>query len=220
MLRPRRWPSHVSTRRSKGGMSGLLAQMLGPPVAAAAMLLLAGGWSKLRTPGHLSSVMRQLGVPLRPSMVRILGAGEVTIGIFCMAAPSRSSLAAMAVMFGCFAAFATYVRLDPRGSGVSSCGCLGSDDVAPSWAHVTIDAVAALTAMASSAIGPSGLLHTARRMGLPGVVLVAGTTGLAYVCYLTFSYFPRAWNAYRGSIAARGRAAVNLERAGGVPSHG
>jgi uncharacterized membrane protein YphA (DoxX/SURF4 family) len=165
----------------------------------AAVLVVAGA-GKLRFPAAAADALRSAGLPAGALPARLAGTAEAAVGALVLVAPSRPSLALMAVLYAVLGAFA--VRLLRAHEPAASCGCFGAD-APPSPLHAAFDAGAALLA-ALAAIGPPpGLPELAARAPIPGVALVAGCCAAAYAVTLVLGRLPEAMAAYRprGSTA-------------------
>jgi uncharacterized membrane protein YphA (DoxX/SURF4 family) len=176
------------------------ASVAGPLVSVLAVVLMVAGAGKLRSPAAAADALRSAGLPAGAIPARLAGAAEAAIGALVLVAPSRPSLALMAVLYAVLGAFA--LRLLRAAEPAASCGCFGAD-APPSPLHAAFDAGAAIVA-ALAAIGPPpGLPELAARAPLPGVALVAGCCAAAYAVTLVLGRLPEAMAAYRprGSAA-------------------
>jgi uncharacterized membrane protein YphA (DoxX/SURF4 family) len=170
------------------------ASVAGPLVSVLAVVLVVAGVGKLRSPAAAADALRSAGLPSGALPARLAGTGEAAVGTLVLVAPSRPSLALMAVLYSVLGAFA--LRLLRADEPAASCGCFGAD-APPSPLHAAFDAGAALVA-ALAAIGPPpGLPELAVRAPLPGVALVAGCCAAAYAVTLVLGRLPEAMTAYR-----------------------
>jgi len=155
--------------------------LAGPFLASAALLVVAGA-GKLRAPLPLARALRLAGLPVGVPAVRVGAAVEVLIGA---AAICTGSVLAAAGVAGSYALFTGFVLLGLRRGGVlSSCGCFGTGDTPPTWAHVGVTGAAALVAgvVAMRPLGPlPDLLAGSPGLGLPLVVTTAAVAVAAYV---------------------------------------
>ena len=124
------------------------------PLVAASLLLLWAGFAKIRDPYPLHRALRAASLPSHPIGARALGGAEVVVSVLTLASATPVGLAAMAVLYGAFAAFVLYAIA--RRLPIDSCGCFGANDSSPGPAHVAIDVAAAtVTALAAGAPPPS-----------------------------------------------------------------
>jgi hypothetical protein len=160
----------------------------GPFAAAAALLVVAGG-AKLLRPGTTTKALRQARLPARDGMVRAGAAVEVVVGI---AALAGSTVGAAAVAAS-YLVFAGFVALGLRtGSPISTCGCFGEPDAAPTPTHLVLNLAAAAVALGAAVGGrPPALADVLAHQPLAGLpfLLLTGVTG--YLAYLAMSVLPR-----------------------------
>jgi len=120
-------------------------------VLAAALLLVASGFAKIRGPLPTARALYAADLPAGFVVVRMLGVLEGVVGAaaFTSLAGGVDSdtavipLGALAALYMGFAAFLAFVMLSGRSSG--SCGCAGSTDLPPSWLHVCANALVVAT---------------------------------------------------------------------------
>ena len=135
--------------------------------AAAALLLAASGVAKLQRPDPAATTvlrLRFLRLPGRPraqALVRVIGAGELGVGLAVLVTGSRPAAALLAAAYLAFAAVAV-VLLRAGGARVS-CGCFGSVDSPLGAAHLALNVAA----------GAAGFAAVLRPPG-PGAGLFAG----------------------------------------------
>ncbi|HZQ28220.1 MAG TPA: MauE/DoxX family redox-associated membrane protein [Acidimicrobiales bacterium] len=159
------------------------------PFAAAAALLVAAGGAKIWRPGTTTKALRQAGLPARDTAVRVGAAVEVVVGVAALAG-NTAGAAAVAMSYLLFAAF---VGLGLRkGSPISTCGCFGEPDAAPTAIHLVFNLAAALVAawaaVGSAVVPLRRVLAHQPLAGLPFLV-ITGVTG--YLAYLAMSVLPR-----------------------------
>ncbi len=127
---------------------------LGPFLAAAALLVLAG-LPKLADPASLVLALRSVGLPARPALGRALAAAEIGRRGLALAAPGRLSGALVVVAYLAFTAFVV-VALS-RGGVLASCGCFGRPDTPPTRSHLVVTAVLAAAGAAVAWAPPASL---------------------------------------------------------------
>jgi methylamine utilization protein MauE len=172
---------------------------LAVPFSAAAMVLAVSGLAKLRRPGSLVRMLRGIGIPVGPVVVRLFAGLELALGTACLVSPGRATAAALGLLYLSFAAFlASFLA---RGIELQSCGCAGDRDLPPSWIHVGLNlAAAVVAALVAASTGPAfeGVARTAEGLPLTGVGFVAGVATLSWLAVLCAAYLPTVLFAYRG----------------------
>lgn len=122
------------------------------PFLAAAGLLVVAGFPKVLDPLPLVRAMRAAGMPVGRQLVRAFAVGEVLVGLWALASPSRLSAALVAAAYLAFTGFV--VRVVTRGGVLASCGCFGTVDAPATWTHAVLTAAASVTALAISTSPP------------------------------------------------------------------
>src|SRR4051812_10747982 len=120
--------------------------LAGPVVVVAALLALAGGLKVVR-PAPTAGALRAMRLPAAVPLVRVLGVGEVALGVSAGIPFARPLLVLLAAAYLAFAAFVMAAL--GANTPLQSCGCFGEADTPPSAVHVGLNlaaAVAALTA--------------------------------------------------------------------------
>lgn len=129
--------------------------------AGAAAVLLAGA-AKLQRPGPTRTALSQAGLQVSRSAVTVLGLAEISVAALVLLAGGGTPAAALAVLYGCFAAFVA-ARL--RSDAGATCGCFGSTvELTP--LHALLDTVLAAVAAAAAVPAWTG----AAVAGLPALV--------------------------------------------------
>lgn len=158
--------------------------------AAGALLVLAAGIFKVSRPAETAGALEAVGLPRSVRLVRLLGAGEVVLGLAAVSLSRPMILAVLAIAYLGFAAFsiaAIFAKTPLR-----SCGCFGKVDTPPSWVHVGVNLVLAGAAVVA-AFGRDGLGEVA------GVAPWIGVAVLAYLTYGLLSALPMAQAARSGA---------------------
>lgn len=122
----------------------------------AALLLVIAGAGKLASPAPTVGALRAARVPANARVVRLIGAGEVMLGLATVLLGGALACALVAVAY---AAFAAVARRQRRAG--SDCGCFGTTGAPVTGAHVAVNAGAAVVA-AGAALRPT--------VALPAVV--------------------------------------------------
>lgn len=155
--------------------------LAGPFYAVGLLLALAGGFKAVR-PLPTVGALRAVRARASPALVRLLGAGEVVVGLGA-AITAWAPLAAMvAVAYAGFAGFvAAALR---RGTPLQSCGCFGTDDLPPTRIHLAVNIGCCLVAGAATVTRVDGLPAVVADQpwaGVPFLVLVAVTVWFLYL---------------------------------------
>jgi hypothetical protein len=156
--------------------SGALVPVLQVVALIAAGLLIPAGITKLRRPGI---ARRALGDgPLgRDAVVRAIGSGELLLAGWVLLDGSRTSIAALALVYAAFAVVAGWQRR--RGAG---CGCFGESATPTGRTHVLLDLTVAAAAgglVAIDAATGAGPLLVAAGPLAGAALLLAGATAVA-----------------------------------------
>jgi hypothetical protein len=125
------------------------------PFLAAAGLLVVAGVPKVLDPLPLVRALRAAGMPAGRLLLRAFAVAEVAVGGWALVAPGRLSAALVAAAYLVFTAFVA--RVLRRGGVLGSCGCFGKPDTPATRSHLTLTAVAALTALAVAVDAPVGV---------------------------------------------------------------
>jgi hypothetical protein len=160
----------------------------GPFAAFAVLLGFAGGAKALR-PLPTVRALRSVSLPSSVGLVRALGVGEAFLALAALVTAGPIAPALVALSYAGFAAFVGYAMA--RGGSISSCGCFGKADSAPTALHLVVNVAAALIAAIaalSPARSPLAELADSPGAGVAIVVLVAVIAGLAY---LALAEWPR-----------------------------
>jgi hypothetical protein len=163
--------------------------VLAGPFAAFAVLLGFAGGAKALRPLPTVRALRSVSLPASVSLVRALGIGEALLAIAAVVTAGPIAPALVALSYAGFAAFVGYAMA--RGGSISSCGCFGKADSAPTALHLVVNVAAALIAAfaaLSPARSPLAELADSPGAGVAMVTLVAVTAGLAY---LALAEWPR-----------------------------
>jgi len=157
--------------------------------ALAAILVVAGG-AKVARPADLARALRQSGVPVGTTLVRIGSLAEVAVGSAVLVTGGRIGTAALAASYLGFAGFVAVALR--RGTPLANCGCFGEPDTPPTVAHAAVcgggGAIAVLAAWLSP---PPGFGTTLGALGLPGAVgFCALTITAAGALYLVMTSAP------------------------------
>jgi hypothetical protein len=175
--------------------------LAGPVIVVSALLALAGGLKLLR-PAPTAGALRALRLPSSLAIVRVLGLGEIVVGVAAGVTFARPLLVLLAAAYLAFAAFVTAALAAE--APIQSCGCLGQTDTPPSAVHVALNLASAGTAFAAALTGTPGLGDTLADqpwLGGPFVLLVAICL---YLCVLVTTVLPISFS--RGAVGSSARA--------------
>ena len=162
---------------------------------AAALLVVAGG-AKIHAPHAARRVLEALGLPASVASVRLIGAGEVALGLTAFVWADRWTAVVVALAYVVFAAVGLWVlvgRVD-----IASCGCLGALDTPPSALHVVLSLFAAVAAGLAAAARPVRIDLYVGSLPLEGApFLIAVATGVV-ATVLAMAYVPVLVSSYTG----------------------
>ena len=171
---------------------------LAVPFSAAALVLALSGLAKLRRPGSLVRLLRSIGIPVGPRVVRVFAGLELALGTACLVSPGQATAVGIGLLYLSFAAVLASFLV--RGIEVPSCGCAGDRDVPPSWIHVGLNLAAAAAALGAASTGPAfgSVARTVGGLPLAGAGVVAGIATTSWLAVLCAAYLPTVLVAYRG----------------------
>ena len=126
----------------------LIAGAAAGPFAAACVVLVFAGGSKVRRPAGTRPALAALGLPASPAAVRTLGMVEAIAGAAGLAAGGAAI--AVGVIYGALAvaAWRLFVR-SPR----TGCGCIGAADTPVAATHIVVNVAATIAALLASGAG-------------------------------------------------------------------
>jgi hypothetical protein len=169
-----------------------------PAFLVACTLLAVSGLLKLRAPASARASLELIGVRVPPGAVRVLGGGEVALGVIAAIAPGPLTASLVAGAYGAF--LLTTLRLLAVEGG-ADCGCFGTASAVASRSHAALNSAACACAAVAAVSSPPGVAWIAGRSPLVAVTLVVGTATAAFAAYAVFTLFAPAWRAY-GSRSA------------------
>lgn len=133
----------------------------------AAGVLVAAGVAKLRRPTGTASALHLVRLPASTALARVLGAGEVVIGLTALLVGGRWAAATVA---GAYAAF-TLVSARGRTRPEAPCGCFGDSTAPLTTTHVVVNAVLAVTVTVAAVVAAPGV--AAATADSPALLLAA-----------------------------------------------
>jgi uncharacterized membrane protein YphA (DoxX/SURF4 family) len=161
--------------------------LAGPVLIVAALLALAGSMKVMR-PAPTVGALRAVGLPSSLLLVRVLGLGEVAVGVGAAATFARPLLALLAAAYLAFAAFVT-LALSAK-TPLQSCGCFGQLDTPPSGVHIALNLAAAGTALVAALTGTRDLGDTVADQPWSAVPFVLLVAVCVYLCVLIATVLP------------------------------
>jgi hypothetical protein len=163
--------------------------LLSGPFIAFSILLAVAGSIKIYRPGYTAGALRAVGLPAGDRMVRLLGLGEVIVGIGAVVTGGSIWAAAVGAFY---LGFTVFVLVALRsGAPIASCGCFGSPDTPPGVGHVVLDLGAMIVAFAT-ALYPPGPWAGMRGAGLSTLVPFLLFTGATvYLLYAIVNILPQ-----------------------------
>ena len=144
---------------------------LGPFLIASGLLVVTGAF-KVVTPSGVIGAIGAIGARFPQWSGRVIGLGEMTIGVSAIVVPGRSI--AWIVALGYLALAGVVLLLRRRGA--ESCGCFGEITSPPSLTHLSFNLFAAVAAAAHAATGgtpPIEQLGKGSPGGWPLIALLA-----------------------------------------------
>ena len=109
-----------------------------------AALLVLAGYAKVTAPAATGAALQGARLPSDPTVVRLLGAGEIVLGLLVVLVGGPLPAAGLALAYLAFAAFAW--RQSSRGEG---CGCFGEATAPATTLHVGINVAGVAFALAA-----------------------------------------------------------------------
>jgi hypothetical protein len=165
-----------------------------PAFAAAAILLVIAGASKIASPYMAQASLSTAGLPAPLTGVRALALCEVAIGSAALIEPSTLTAALAALAYGVFCLFTLrLLRLADEGI---DCGCFGGAGSEVSGVHVALNAAAFVVCVAGAVVPPHSFGWVFGRTPLTAITVCIGIAAIAYASFMAFTVFPRAWQSY------------------------
>jgi hypothetical protein len=134
--------------------------------------------------------LREMGLPSRPELVRLLALGELVLGVLAVVVGGSvvwTLVAASYIAFGMFVVAA--LRSD---APIGSCGCFGRPDTPPHWLHVVIDVGIWLAVVTWVARMEQSPLDEIADHGSDGAVAIAAALAITAFVWFGFTSAARA----------------------------
>lgn len=158
------------------------------------VLVVAGG-AKFRSPSPTAAALEALGLPKPLVAARLMGVGEVALGVATVIAGAPILYALVALSYAGFAGFILWALSGNQAD--ISCGCFGHEDTPPTAGHAAFNAAAA--AIAGLAIAdPVSLADFDGSLAegvLAAILIVAGVA----LCIAALTVVPRNLALIRGT---------------------
>ena len=183
-------------------------ELIGPYLAACALLVVAGVGKALWPGDTARSVVATVPLPLAlvAPLVRIGAAAEAVVGIAGLVRPGpwTSGLVALSYL-----GFAVFVAAVLRSHGpLASCGCFGTPDTPATRTHVVLDlALAAAAAAVAAGVPPRWLPALLADQPWHGVPLLLASALVAWLAVLVLARLAELGAARRLLGITRGSAA-------------
>lgn len=130
---------------------------LAGPLHLLAVVLLVSGSQKLIRPAPAATAMADAGLRIGRGTAAgvVLGAAEISIGVFVLAVPRWWAPAILGLAYAALAMFV--IRLRSSGS-TAGCGCFGSSTTPPGRAHVVLNVLGAAVGLTTAVLGTPDLV--------------------------------------------------------------
>lgn len=168
---------------------------IAPPFFLASALLVLAGGIKLVTPRASAQALLDAGLPGSRALARGVGAAEVLVGLWALAAPGTGGALALGLLYLVFAAFLAYVLRAHPDAG--SCGCAGPTPVPPSLLHLALNSIAALAGLAYAATAAPDARAWLASLGWGAVPVVGGLALAGWLAIVAVTSAPAAFRAWR-----------------------
>ncbi len=161
------------------------------------VLVVAGG-AKFRSPSPTAAALEVLSIPKPLVAARVMGIGEVIVGI---AAAITGAPLLLALVAASYAGFALFILWALSGNQADiSCGCFGHEDTPPTPGHAAFNAAAAAIA-AVSVTSPVSLTDFDGSL-IEGVLATILTVMAVALCIAALTIVPRNLALVRGTAPA------------------
>jgi methylamine utilization protein MauE len=171
------------------------ADALAPFFFLAAGLLVVSGAVKQLQPRATAQSMLDAGLPGSIALARGIGAIEIAIGIWALAAPSRGGAIALAALYASFSVFLVHVLREHPDAG--SCGCAGPTPVPPSRVHLALDLVVVVSALAFAFSAPVGVVDWLAAFGWLALPVAFGLGLAGWLAVVAATRAPAAFRAWQ-----------------------
>jgi hypothetical protein len=160
------------------------------PFVIAALLLAAAGVAKVVDPANAVGALRAFGVPVAPTVVRVVGAVEAVLAVSAVVTGAVVLAVAVGASYLLFTGFVVSALV--RDLPIGSCGCFGEVDTPPSVLHVVVNlgAVAAALGVAVAGDG-TGIGHVLAAQPLAGIPMVLLIVVGTYAAFTALTVVPQ-----------------------------
>jgi hypothetical protein len=162
---------------------------LAVPYAAAAVLLVASGWTTLQRPGSVGDALAQAGLPSSDQVARVWAIVEIGVGVAGLLSHAWYGALSVGVAYLALSAFVLHAI---RRGTVRTCGCFGSHDAPPTALHVAVNLSFASVGVAMATLHWPGLVQVLDRQPLFGLPFVMITLTVVVFVQALLTALPRA----------------------------
>jgi len=170
------------------------ADVLAPICFLAAGLLVAAGVAKQVRPRATAQALLDAGLPGSVTIARGVGAIEIVVGVWALAAPADGGALALGALYLGFAGFLGYVLRAHPDAG--SCGCAGPTPVPPSRLHLSLDGVASISGLGYAIAGAADASTWLSSLGWVAVPAVLGLVLAGWLAVVAVTQAPIAFRAW------------------------
>jgi hypothetical protein len=170
-----------------------VAQALSGPFLIAALTLCVAAVAKLRRPAPAAAALKALDLPGSETLIRLLAAAELALGLTAVVKPGVAPGAALAALYAAFAVVA--LALHHRGA---ACGCFGDRAAPASPMQTAISAALAAVCAVAAGSDVHGVAWIFGRSPALAAPLIIGITGAVFATAVAYSELPAAWGAWGG----------------------
>jgi hypothetical protein len=174
----------------------MTAEVLLPPLLAAATILVLAGLAKLWQPEPAIRFAATLGVPLPWFFVRVAATVEILLGLGALWRP-RPAAIAIALLYALFTGLVARQLLQ---GGDLPCGCLGAREVVPSRLHLFLNGACACVGCLAAMVPPPAFATFAAAQPFAAVLVVFAAVAVGLLSQAGLVYAP-AIGAWQGGRA-------------------
>jgi hypothetical protein len=170
------------------------ADVFAPICFLAAALLVVAGLVKQVRPRATAQALLDAGLPGSVPIARGVGAVELAVGVWALAAPAAGGALALGVLYLGFVGFLAYVLWTHPEAG--SCGCAGPTPVPPSRLHLVLNVIAGLAGLGYALAGPTDASTWLVSLGWVAVPAVFGLALAGWLAVIAVTQAPIAFRAW------------------------
>lgn len=159
------------------------------PLFAISLILVLSGALKVVSPDSAAGALTVLGVPAPNIAVRLLGGGEMALGVSGLIVAGSVIAGIVAGAYFCFAVVAEVLRRGDK--GVASCGCFGRNDTPPSLLHTGVNVLAGVLGVGAVVWPADDLWAVLADQPAAGIPFVALVLLGSYLLFVAFTALPK-----------------------------